>query len=87
MAISIIKSLTEMSLRVPHDISVVGFDNILKSQVITPELTTIHVKKDRIVLLAVEKLLRDMQDPESDKLKVFVDTELIERKSCISVNN
>jgi DNA-binding LacI/PurR family transcriptional regulator len=82
MAISVIKSLTELGVRVPHDISVIGFDNIIESQVITPELTTIHVKKERIAMLAVEKLLRDIVEPETDKLKIFVDTELIERKSC-----
>lgn len=82
MAISVIKSLTELGLRVPHDISVIGFDNIIESQVITPELTTIHVKKERIALLAVEKLLREVDETEPDKLKIFVDTELIERKSC-----
>ncbi|MCP3763704.1 LacI family DNA-binding transcriptional regulator [Domibacillus sp. A3M-37] len=86
MAISVIKSLTELGLRVPHDISVIGFDNILESQVITPELTTIHVKKDRIALLAVEKLLREINQFETDKLKIFVDTELIERKSCQPFN-
>ncbi|WP_373459915.1 substrate-binding domain-containing protein [Neobacillus driksii] len=31
--------------RVPDDISVIGFDNIFESQVITSELTTVNVKK------------------------------------------
>jgi DNA-binding LacI/PurR family transcriptional regulator len=82
MAISVIKSLTELGIKVPEDISVIGFDNIFESQVITPELTTIHVKKDRIALLAVEKLIRQIENNDTDKIKMFVDTELIERKSC-----
>jgi DNA-binding LacI/PurR family transcriptional regulator len=62
---------------------VIGFDNIFESQVITPELTTIHVKKDRIALLAVEKLIKQIENNDTDKNKLFVDTELIERKSCV----
>lgn len=82
MAISVIKSLTELGIKVPEDISVIGFDNIFESQVITPELTTIHVKKDRIALLSVEKLIRQIENNDTDKIKLFVDTELIERNSC-----
>lgn len=83
MAISVIKSLTELGVKVPDEVSVIGFDNIFESQVITPELTTIHVKKDRIALLAVEKLIKQIENNDTDKIKVFVDTELIERKSCV----
>lgn len=82
MAISVIKSLTELGIKVPDDISVIGFDNIFESQVVTPELTTIHVKKDRIALLAVEKLVKQIENNDTDKIKLLVDTELIERKSC-----
>jgi DNA-binding LacI/PurR family transcriptional regulator len=82
MAISVIKSLTELGVKVPEDISIIGFDNIFESQVITPELTTIHVKKDRISLIAVEKLIKQIENNDEDKIKMFVDTELIERNSC-----
>jgi len=81
MAISVIKSLTELGIKVPDDISIIGFDDIFESQVITPELTTIRVKKDRIALLAVEILIRQIENNDFDKFKLFVDTELIERNS------
>lgn len=82
MAISVIKSLNELGINVPKDISVIGFDNIFESQVITPELTTIHVKTDKIALFAVEKLIRQIDNGEDDKVKILVDTELIKRNSC-----
>lgn len=85
MAISVIKSLSELGIQVPNDISIIGFDNIFESQVITPELTTINVKKDRIALLAVEKLIREIDNNENHKIKLFVDTDLIERNSCKAV--
>ena len=86
MAISVIKTLNELNINVPEDISVIGFDNIAESQIISPELTTIHVKKDKISSLAVEKLIREIDHNEDDKMKIFVDTELIIRKSCCSPN-
>jgi len=86
MAISVIKSLYEIGIHVPNDVSIIGFDNIFESQVITPELTTINVKKDKIALLAVEKLIREIDNNENDKIKLLVDTDLIERNSCKSVS-
>jgi DNA-binding LacI/PurR family transcriptional regulator len=82
MAISVIKSLSELGIRVPHDISVIGFDNIFESQVITPELTTINVKKDKLALIAVERLIRQIENNDLDRMKIFIDTDLVERKSC-----
>ncbi|OLS39066.1 LacI family DNA-binding transcriptional regulator [Bacillus sp. MRMR6] len=82
MAISVIKSFTELGIKVPVDISIIGFDNIFESRVITPELTTIHVKKDKIASLAVEKLIRQIETNDEDKIKLLIDTEIIERNSC-----
>lgn len=82
MAISVIKTFTELSINVPNEISIIGFDNIFESKVITPELTTINVKKDRIASLAVEKLIKHINGVETDTIKLLVDTELVERYSC-----
>lgn len=85
MAISVIKSLTELGIKVPDEISIIGFDNIFESRVITPELTTIHVKKDKIALHSVEKLIRLIENNDEDKIKLLVDTELIVRNSCLEL--
>ena len=85
MAISVIKSFTELGIKVPEDVSVIGFDNIFESQVIIPELTTIHVKKDVLASMAVRKLINDIDHERSDKVKIFVDTEIVVRSSCKAV--
>ena len=85
MAISVIKSFTELGIKVPEDISVIGFDNIFESQVIIPELTTIHVKKDVLASMAVRKLIDDIGNDQSDKVKLFIDTEIVVRSSCKAV--
>jgi DNA-binding LacI/PurR family transcriptional regulator len=81
MAISVVKSLTELGIKVPEEISVVGFDNIFESQVVSPELTTIHVKKDKLALVAVEKLIQEIETNENDKMKIMIDTDLVVRNS------
>ncbi|MFA9455358.1 LacI family DNA-binding transcriptional regulator [Halalkalibacter sp. AB-rgal2] len=82
MAISAIKSFLELGIHIPNDVSIIGFDNISESQVISPELSTIHVKKDRIASLAVDMLIKQIQKENLDIIKSFVNTELIIRKSC-----
>ncbi|UUZ94729.1 LacI family DNA-binding transcriptional regulator [Paenibacillus sp. P25] len=82
IAISVIKSLAELGIRVPDDISVIGFDNIQESTVISPELTTIHVEKGKIAELAVSKLLSMIEHGDTIKTKSLIDTQLIVRNSC-----
>jgi LacI family transcriptional regulator len=73
----------ERGMRIPDDLSLVGFDNIEFSSILYPPLTTIHQPKYEMGQAAVEILLRlagdkDRQMPEERRLGV----QLIERKSC-----
>jgi LacI family transcriptional regulator len=81
IAISAIKSLTELGYRVPADISVVGFDNISEARIITPELTTIHVEKERMAQLSVDMIMDIIQSDSAVTAKILVDTHLVERMS------
>jgi DNA-binding LacI/PurR family transcriptional regulator len=85
LAISVIKSLIEINIRVPEDISVVGFDNISESVIITPELTTVHVEKEMMATKAVEQVIRLVNNNDSVRLKSIVDTRLTVRNSCKKV--
>jgi len=85
IAISVIKSLAELGLRVPDDISIVGFDNIHESTIITPELTTVHVEKGKIAELAVSKLVDMIENGDKVKMKSIIDTQLVIRQSCKAV--
>ncbi|MFC4600991.1 LacI family DNA-binding transcriptional regulator [Cohnella hongkongensis] len=84
IAISAMKTLAELGYRVPEDISVIGFDNISESVIVTPELTTIHVEKEKMARLAVD-LLTDPAEHGSDaRMKTRVDTRFVERLSTAS---
>lgn len=85
MAISAIKTLTELGIRIPEDVSVVGFDNISESVIVTPELTTIHVEKERMAKLAVDLLIDSLDRDTTAATKTKVDTTLVERLSSTRI--
>lgn len=78
-ALTFIKALTEMSLSVPEDVSIVGFDNI--SELIYTNLTTIDVPKQSIGEKAVEQLISRVENPNKPLEDVMLSVELIERAS------
>lgn len=46
MAIGAINALKDLGIRVPEEVSVIGFDDISISKYLTPALTTIHCFKE-----------------------------------------
>jgi LacI family transcriptional regulator len=83
MAFGVVHALLDRGLRIPEDLSLIGFDNIEFSTVVHPPLTTIHQPKYEMGAAAVDILLRLGRDkakqiPEHRRLGV----ELIERQSC-----
>ena len=48
MAVGTLRALRDRGLRVPHDISVTGFDNIKLAQFSDPPLTSVHISREEI---------------------------------------
>jgi len=85
LAISFIKSLRKTGYNVPDDVSVVGFDKIRESSVITPELTTISINQKHFVKTAIDKLLFSIENP--DKIQhTYINCSLSVRNSVKSIN-
>lgn len=57
MALGAIRAIVDRGLRVPEDISVVGFDGIELGSYLTPKLTTIRQEREQIAARSVELLL------------------------------
>src|SRR5260221_7472157 len=55
-AVGAMRALHQAGLTVPEDVSVVGFDDIEVAQHLIPPLTTVHVHKEAIGSLAVQRL-------------------------------
>lgn len=62
MAVGAIRAICDRGLRVPEDISVVGFDGIDIGNYLTPRLTTIRQHREIIASRSVEVLLRCIEE-------------------------
>ncbi len=83
-AISVIESLREMNVKVPDEISVVGYDNIDMAQFLTPPLTTVHQDFHEMGRKAAEILLGKMTGNSGRKKfngKIRLVPELVVRES------
>ena len=83
LAFGCIRTAIEKGIRVPDDLSIIGFDNVEISQLTHPPLTTIDQPKYEIGKAAIEMLLNMMEkggnrEPEQRVIGV----RLIERQSC-----
>jgi len=58
--------MQEAGLRIPDDVSVIGFDDIDETRYSIPSLSTIDPSKDEIAETAVDLLLERIDNPESD---------------------
>ena len=86
LAISLIKTLQELGISVPEEVSVVGFDNISEATVITPELTTIDINRHYMVRLALEKAISIITEGKINQTQTLINTKLIERQSVKKIN-
>lgn len=87
MAIGAIEAVHEHGLRVPEDISIIGYDDIDMIKYITPKLTTIRQDTDEIGEAAAELLIEQMTAKERLTERRVIPVKLIERLSCAPVKN
>lgn len=85
MAIDLYRSAHKMNIKIPEDLSIVGFDNIPFSDLILPPLTTINQPVREMGKSVVETMLEIIEKKDQDKTeyrKVF-EPKLIVRGSTI----
>ncbi len=87
-AIGAMRAIRAAGLRVPTDISVMGYDDVALAAYVHPPLTTIAQQKyelgRRAMLLALELLAHPSQEPASAGTvsNVLLSATLVERESC-----
>jgi len=74
------EAVKQLGLRIPEDVSVVGFDNSSISMYTSPALTTVEIPRADIGKAAVE-MLHHMINEKSVPDKIYFETKLIERES------
>jgi LacI family transcriptional regulator len=77
--IAILQVAAELGIRVPEDLSVIGFDDIPEASQMTPPLTTIRQPMQRLGTTAVDLLMSLMGGTEPEAVRVQLPTRLVRR--------
>lgn len=83
MAMGAICAANELGIRVPEDISIIGYDNVRNARFFTPALTTIHQPKERLGQMAFTMLLDRIINKRQNAQTIEIHPELIERRSVV----
>ncbi|MCT4606899.1 MAG: LacI family transcriptional regulator [Marinisporobacter sp.] len=81
MAIGAAKAILSRGLKIPEDISIIGFDGIEYSKYFHPSITTVKQPVKEMGEKSIEILL-DLIKKKKKHTHMFFDTELIKRESC-----
>jgi len=85
-AIGAIRALQDSGLRVPDDVSVIGFDDIQAAAFNNPRLTTIRQPMANMGRIAAQCILNRLQGSERFRQQITVEPELVVRESTRAIN-
>ncbi len=88
IALGVLKAFQQKGIRVPQDVSVLGFDDILAGQMTTPPLSTIHTPLQHIAKTALEELEQLARETNvgAPIRKVELGCRLIARRTCRDIS-
>ena len=81
MAMGVLNAAHEKGIRIPEDVSIMGYDDIHIARFMSPALTTVHQPKYRLGKVAVETLLKKLEKETLEPQVVQLDPTLVVRKS------
>ncbi|HAH63478.1 MAG TPA: LacI family transcriptional regulator [Treponema sp.] len=84
LAAGIMSGLHEKGIRIPDDVSIIGFDDLFLSRITSPQMTTVHQDADKRGVLAVDLLIDCLEKKKVEK-NVVLPVQLIERSSVAAL--
>jgi LacI family transcriptional regulator len=81
IAIGTMRAARELGLRVPEDLSIVGFDDVEHASIVTPRLTTVRQPLAEMGRTAVSLLVRLLEQQSVETLSIQLATRLVIRES------
>jgi LacI family transcriptional regulator len=81
-ALGVLDVARNMAINVPSDLSVVGFDNILETELVSPRLTTVDQSIQEMGAYATRMLIKLLQGEEPEPRLCEIPTTLVVRESC-----
>ncbi|WP_044470754.1 substrate-binding domain-containing protein [Mannheimia massilioguelmaensis] len=83
IAVGAYRAIWQKGLRIPEDISIIGYDDIELASYLSPPLSTISQPKQELGKLAIETLLERINNKNADYKKIILKPELINRSSIL----
>ncbi len=88
MAVGALKALKELGKNVPEDIKIIGYDDVFISSVVEPPLSTIHIQKKHVGIMAAKILFERIDNEEMDDnvevKRIKMDEHLVVRRSSVA---
>lgn len=87
IATGVLKALYENNIRVPEDVSIIGFNDLIASQYTIPPLTTVRVHIEHLASASVDLILEKINKSRSYCKKVIIPSELVIRQSTMELKD
>ena len=81
LAIGLLRLYHSAGIRVPEDVSIIGFDDISWSNLVSPPLSTIKLPIRDMGKEAFDMLIRRIKSPEEENKSLILDVSILERES------
>lgn len=86
LAVALQRTVFSLGLKIPEDISIIGFNNSIFSRLTFPKLTSIDINSYQLGIEAASQMINHIEQPDLFATKIIVPYYLIERESCAKVS-
>ncbi len=86
MALGVLSVAVRLGVRVPQDLSVIGYDDIYIARYTSPPLSTILQPKGELAAMAVDTLIDRLDSKRSKGKMIIIEPRLIERDSVMAAD-
>lgn len=82
MALGVLNTLDELGIRVPEDISIISFNNVLVSEMSRPPLTSVDINIFDLGFEAARSLIQKIENPKEPIKRIIIPHQIVKRFSC-----
>ena len=86
IALGAMKAMQEYGIKIPQDVSVIGFDDLPFCEIASPRLTSLRVPKQEMGQKAVRRIIEMIKNESPVKMKIQICTEFVERDSVRKID-
>lgn len=82
MALGVLNTLDELGIKVPEDISIISFNNVLVSEMSRPPLTSVDINIFDLGFEAARSLIQKIENPKEPIKRIIIPHQIVKRFSC-----